>query len=46
MNTEDIKTSGKISLAIMTRNEEATIEQAVRGVLPYANETLIADGRA
>ena len=46
MNTEDIKTSGKISVAIMTRNEEATIEQAVRGVLPYADETLVIDGHS
>lgn len=39
-------TSGKVSVAIMTRNEEATIEQAVRGVAPYGNEILVIDGHS
>ena len=33
-------------MAIMTRNEEATVEEAVRGVMPFADETLVVDGHS
>jgi glycosyltransferase involved in cell wall biosynthesis len=36
----------KITAAIMARNEEATIEEVVQRVLPYADETLVIDGHS
>jgi dolichol-phosphate mannosyltransferase len=45
LNTAN-NTSAKVSVAIMTRNEEATIEEVVRAVLPHADETLVIDGHS
>ncbi len=36
----------KVTVAIMTRNEQATIEEAVTGVMPHADETLVVDGHS
>lgn len=35
-----------ITVAIMTRNEEATIEDVIKSVNPYADETLVIDGHS
>lgn len=36
----------KTTVAVMTCNEESTIEEVVRGVFPYADETLVIDGHS
>lgn len=36
----------KVTVAIMARNEEATIENVIRSVLPHAQETIVVDGNS
>ncbi len=37
---------GVVSVAVLARDEEATIEEVVRAVLPFADETLVVDGNS
>ncbi|MHB1413090.1 MAG: glycosyltransferase family 2 protein [Thermoleophilia bacterium] len=50
MNAANKKNSsapaGKVSVAIMTRNEEGTIADVIRAVMPHASETLVVDGHS
>ncbi len=46
MNTRTDKKSGKVSVAVIARNEEATIGEVVSGVLPFADEILVIDGNS
>jgi len=36
----------KVTVAIMARNEEATIENVIKSVLPYCQETIVVDGNS
>jgi dolichol-phosphate mannosyltransferase len=38
--------AGKVSVAVMTRNEEANVADVVRAVMPHADETLVIDGHS
>ncbi len=40
------KNSVKLSVAVIARNEEETIEEVVRAVMPLADETLLIDGHS
>lgn len=46
MSTALNNSSNKVTVAVMARNEEATIEEVVRAVMPYAGETLVIDGHS
>lgn len=38
--------NGKVTVAILARNEEATIGQVVESVSPFADETIVIDGNS
>ncbi len=46
MTEDSDKASGKITIAVIAKNEAPTIAEVVRAVLPLADETLVIDGHS